>query len=166
MANFLALLRRKPEPTSTPIVHAPPAPGANQERKGNYLGVRTVIAEGTTITGSLSVQENIIVNGRVEGNLSALECLALLKPTSVVTGLVQAGQLYVAGEVHGGLRGRFIRLFPSAKVCGTIEAERLVIDMGASIHNDGMNIGNPIVNTGELHGAADSVTPLRGAGAR
>lgn len=155
------------------------------ERKGNYLAVRTVIAEGTTIYGSLSIKENTIVKGRIEGDFVAGECLALLKETSVVTGKVEAGQLYIAGEVHGGVRAKFVRLFPTARVFGPIESDKLVVDLGATVHSQDTRVGKapidveptatrpastspvppqapmPVAPVHELHGCHGPITPLR-----
>lgn len=144
MGNFLALWGRSSEAQDK----RPAAPRASQmrtvnsgERKGNYLAVRTMIAEGTTIHGSLSIKENTIVKGRIEGDFVAGDCMALLKETAVVTGKVEAGELYIEGEVHGGIRAKFVRLFPSARVFGAIESDKLVVDLGATVHSQDTRVG-------------------------
>lgn len=136
MGNFLALLTRN-KPVATQVAHAPPISGQNAtagKAASNHLGIKTVIADGSVLEGDLRLKENIIINGTVIGNVIGENCLILIKESGVVTGAVHGDKVYLAGEVRGGVRAHFLRLFPTARIAGSIGAEKLVVDMGASLH--------------------------------
>lgn len=135
MGNFLALLTRN-KAVATQVAHAPPMSGQNAAGKSasNHLGIKTVIADGSVLEGDLRLKENIIINGTVVGNVIGENCLILIKESGLVTGAVHGEKVYLAGEIRGGVHAHFLRLFPTSRIAGSIGAEKLVVDMGASLH--------------------------------
>lgn len=90
-----------------------------------------VIGRGITIRGSLSGQEPLVVEGRIEGNISLRSHLTV-EQTGVVVADVEADNLTVQGEVHGNVQaGEAVSVSSSAKVVGNIRAPRVIIEDGA-----------------------------------
>lgn len=167
MSKLIALFRRPASPIAADLVPLS-QPLARRGKPGtNHLGIKTVIDAGAVVTGGLQVKENIIINGVVRGAVEGPSCLVLLKETGLIAGGVHAGQLYVAGEVHGDILAKFVRLFPTARVSGSISADKIVVDLGASIQCKSVSVGSVTIDqNGEAHTTPSAVpgdTDARGA---
>ena len=94
-------------------------------------GSTGVIGRGITIRGSLTGQEPLVVEGRIEGNVGLRNHLTV-EATGVVVADVEADNLTVLGEVHGNVQaGDAVSVAASAKVVGNIRAPRVIIEDGA-----------------------------------
>lgn len=149
MSNFLALFRRNQNEATAEVVVAPRDPAEMIGRGGttvpsvapvhkdrrNALGIKAVIDSSTTIRGPVETKNSALVDGNIEGNVTVTGTsrMALLRETCHVRGNVTAPIVMIAGEVHGDVVGRAVRLFRTAIVHGSITAERLGIDAGATI---------------------------------
>lgn len=90
-----------------------------------------VIGRGITIRGSLTGQEPLVVEGRIEGNVGLRNHLTV-EATGVVVADVEVDNLTVLGEVHGNVQaGEAVSVSASAKVVGNIRAPRVIIEDGA-----------------------------------
>ncbi|MEY2152270.1 polymer-forming cytoskeletal protein [Rhodanobacter sp. 115] len=160
MANLLALIMPKRTATKT-VTHAPPMAGKQASRQSNHLAIKTVIAAGAVVEGDLRLNENIIINGVVQGDVIADGCLVLIKETGLVTGVVRAAKVYLAGEVRGGVLAKFLRLFPTARVTGSISTHSIVVDMGASLHCSDISSGGVTVDQQQAAAPAARGTGVR-----
>ncbi len=89
----------------------------------------TIIAKGLKITGSVSAEGLVEVNGHVEGDV---HCTSLfISPKGAINGGVEAERVVVNGRVEGPIRGSEVGLKSRAHVVGDIQHERLSIDPGA-----------------------------------
>lgn len=154
MNNFLALFRHgAPSEATAEVVTAPrdismggatvaAVTPVHKERR-NALGIKAVIDSSTTIRGPLETKNSALVDGTIEGNVTVTGTsrMALLRETCHVRGNVSAPIVMVAGEVHGDIVGRAVRLFRTAIVHGSITAERLGIDAGATIESGVVRCG-------------------------
>ena len=94
-------------------------------------GGNGVIGRGITIRGSLTGQEPLIVEGRIEGNIGLRNHMTV-ETTGVVVADVEVDNLTVLGEVHGNVQaGEAVSVAASAKVVGNIRAPRVIIEDGA-----------------------------------
>ena len=94
-------------------------------------GSTGVIGRGITIRGSLTGQEPLVVEGRIEGNVGLRNHLTV-EATGVVVADVEADNLTVLGEVHGNVHAEDrIELSTSGTVKGDLVAPRIVIADGA-----------------------------------
>jgi cytoskeletal protein CcmA (bactofilin family) len=89
-----------------------------------------VVGVKSTIRGNVSGDEDLVVQGRVEGQI------ALSKRLSVeVGGVIEAdcevAELHVAGELRGDVTARTIAIASGATVVGTLRAPRISIEDGA-----------------------------------
>jgi cytoskeletal protein CcmA (bactofilin family) len=105
----------------------------------------TTIAEGLKITGSVTAEGLVEVNGQIDGDLS---CTSLfVSPKASITGGVQANRVVVDGKVEGPIRGVDVLLKSHAHVTGDIEHETLAVEKGAVF--DGRSVRAPAkVRTG------------------
>ena len=89
----------------------------------------TVIAEGLKITGSVSAEGLVEVNGYIEGDL---HCTSLIvAPQASIKGGIEANRVVINGRVEGPIRGGEVVLKSRAHVIGDIEHVSLAIEAGA-----------------------------------
>lgn len=107
---------------------------ATISRAGSTEGT-CVIGPQTSVRGALSGDEDLIVEGRLEGNVTLSGHLIVAE-----SGDVEADLDVVSIEVHGQVRGdisasRSITIQRGAQVSGNVRAPRVIINDGA--HFDG-----------------------------
>lgn len=98
-------------------------------------GGSCVIGPEIAVRGSLSGEEDLVVEGRLEGTVSLTGHLVV-----ATTGQVEANVDVESIEVHGQVRGdisatRSITIQKGAQVSGNVKAPRIIINDGA--HFDG-----------------------------
>lgn len=94
----------------------------------------TVIGKSVTIRGEVSGQEELYLDGILEGTVSLPEHRLTIGPNARITADLVAGDVVIYGLVEGNIRaGGRIELRDSAVVKGDIVAERLSIEENASI---------------------------------
>jgi cytoskeletal protein CcmA (bactofilin family) len=97
---------------------------AQQEQTG-------IIGKGITIKGNLTGSADLVVEGRIEGQI-ALKNHLTIESTGKVQADIRADQLTVNGEASGNIdAGGRVSINASAKVSGDIKAPRVVIEDGA-----------------------------------
>jgi cytoskeletal protein CcmA (bactofilin family) len=91
-----------------------------------------VVGAKTTIKGEISGDEDILVEGTVEGEIKITKDLRV-GPGGVVRAKVQAQQVVVSGEMVGDCHATHrVEIQASGKLLGNIRAPRVVIAEGAS----------------------------------
>ena len=100
----------------------------------------SLIAEGVVITGDLSFDRGIRIDGCVRGNVVAHQvegqtgALLVLSDKGRIEGSVRCGDAVVNGTVTGDLDvAHFLELQSSARVTGTIRYQHLKMDVGAEV---------------------------------
>ncbi len=115
---------------SKPAQPTPAAPGRQQavpRRDGS-----AVIGPSITIKGDVSGDEDLVIQGRVEGTVSLPQHNVTIGPTGKVTADIRGKMVIVEGEVNGDLRAQEqIILRHTAKVEGSISAPRVALEDGA-----------------------------------
>ena len=98
-------------------------------RKG---GGGAIIGPSITIRGDVSGDEDLMIQGRIEGKVELAKHNVTIGPNGRVKADVQARIVVVEGEVDGDLRGQEqIILRQTAKVVGSISAPRVSLEDGA-----------------------------------
>jgi cytoskeletal protein CcmA (bactofilin family) len=102
---------------------------------------RSVIEAGLCIVGDLESEGDVLVNGRVQGNIT---CKTLLVgPEASIAGGVVADEAVIRGKVEGVVRAGTILL----EKTGTVEADlyhsRLAIEAGAVFEGTSRNCQEP-----------------------
>jgi cytoskeletal protein CcmA (bactofilin family) len=114
---------RQPQPT-------PAAPGRQQTAPRS--GGSAIIGPSITVKGDVSGDEDLVIQGRVEGTVSLPQHNVTIGPTGKVTADIRGKMVIVEGEVNGELRAQEqIILRHSAKVEGSISAPRVALEDGA-----------------------------------
>jgi cytoskeletal protein CcmA (bactofilin family) len=93
--------------------------------------IDTVLGQGAEFRGNISVDGGIIVDGKVEGNISATERITVGAHGSV-RGNLHAPEVVVGGKVQGQVTasGR-AELLATAQLDGDVRAPKLVMVEGA-----------------------------------
>ena len=90
---------------------------------------RTVIGEGLKISGHVTADGLVEVNGQIEGDL---HCTSLIvSPNAQIVGSITAEQVVVNGRVEGPIQGGNVVLKSQAHVVGDINHQSLTIEKGA-----------------------------------
>jgi cytoskeletal protein CcmA (bactofilin family) len=94
----------------------------------------TVIGKSVTINGQISSNEDVSLDGVVEGKISLPQSRLTLGPNARIKADIEAQDLVIYGHVEGNVRatGR-IELRESAVLMGDIVASRLSIEENTSI---------------------------------
>jgi cytoskeletal protein CcmA (bactofilin family) len=104
------------------------------------------VSQGIKIKGDITGNEDLFVDGNVEGNLTFGNATVTLGPNATVKANVTAKEVIVRGRVEGKLTGtERIQVWRSARVQGDLKAERISIEEGAELHGM-LEAGRPPVN--------------------
>ncbi len=90
-----------------------------------------IIGKGITIRGSLTGAGDLVIEGRVEGQI-ALKNQLTIERSGVVEADIRADELIVNGNASGNIDASTrVAINQSAKVNGDVKAVRVVIEDGA-----------------------------------
>ncbi len=105
-------------------------------------GNETIVAKGVRVEGDFVVEGSIIIEGEVNGTISASGDLHI-GVEAKVNADITAENAVVAGEVHGNMRIKSkLELLPSSKFSGELAAVVVSVGAGAQV--------NGTVRMGEL----------------
>jgi cytoskeletal protein CcmA (bactofilin family) len=91
-----------------------------------------IVGTGVTIKGAFEVPERAVINGSVEGEISARELL--VGSTGRITGKVRAEVIDVHGEINDTISAsKALILRASGRATGAIEYAELEIEKGAQL---------------------------------
>ena len=112
---------RAPRQPATP----PPAPAARRE-----AGV-TVVGKGISIKGELLGDEDVKIEGRVEGKIRLTKNL-LVGQSGVIEADVEAENINIGGTVTGNIAAQNrVEIVSSGTMIGDIKAPRVIVAEGA-----------------------------------
>ena len=111
-----------PPALPTPSSPAPRAPAAGSHLTGSLR-----------IKGEIAGKEDLLVDAQFEGQIH-LDGKVIVGPNGRVTANVEAGEIAVAGQVKGSLRGhQWVRIGPTGRMHGEIVSPRVSIEAGAEV---------------------------------
>jgi cytoskeletal protein CcmA (bactofilin family) len=114
---------------------APPEPARDETPAPKSAGP-TVIGPRARIVGDLSGEENVMVEGRVEGSIRGSGEITV-SPGGEVEGEIRARAVVVGGRVLGEIVAEEkAELLASAFVRGKVQAPRIVIAEGAQLEGN------------------------------
>ena len=107
----------------------PSSPSSTPKASGG--GTRNVLSSDVEIKGTVKFQHDLIVDGRIEGDIQSTGNLTIGE-NARIKAEVKTGTIVVYGKVHGNLTASDrIELKSSAEVVGDIKAKILTIEPGA-----------------------------------
>lgn len=99
--------------------------------------IKSLIAVGTCIEGSLKFTDGLRVDGEVIGDIRALEgsaSILVISESATITGLVQADHVIINGHVVGPVHAaELLELQPRARIEGDVSYKALEMHQGAVI---------------------------------
>ena len=101
------------------------------ERTTPGKGVPAIISADTTVSGNLSGDGVMQVDGVVEGDIRCADLT--LGQSSRVRGDVECDTVHVHGTITGEIRARSVTLSATARVTGNIQHAQLSIEAGAYV---------------------------------
>jgi cytoskeletal protein CcmA (bactofilin family) len=113
-----------------------PAPEKPQAPPVSVGSGTTIIGPKARFVGEISGDEDILVQGRLEGNVT-VQRRVTVAPNGEVKGDVHARSVIVGGRVHGEIRAdEKAELQASASVQGNVSAPKVVIAEGAQLQGN------------------------------
>jgi cytoskeletal protein CcmA (bactofilin family) len=98
------------------------------------------IGQGVTFKGSLNVPSKAVINGTVDGDLTADELE--MGPTGKITGLITARKIDVQGELHQVITCKdHLMIRSTGKVSGAIEYSEIEIERGGQFRGEMKQVG-------------------------
>jgi cytoskeletal protein CcmA (bactofilin family) len=101
-------------------------------RKGAIMSIDAgIIGKGIVIKGELTGEQDLIIEGRVEGSI-ALKKHLIVENTGVVLADLETENITIKGEMNGNMvASDMVEIADTAKVVGDIQAPRVIISDGA-----------------------------------
>lgn len=99
--------------------------------------IKSVIAEGSEISGNIRFTDGLHVDGNIIGNIRAAEetaSILVISEIANITGEVTADHIIINGSVKGPIYARkMLELQPKARIEGDVEYAALEMHQGALI---------------------------------
>lgn len=128
-----------PSPTVPPLVPTPPdrvsqpAPPPAASAAPSASTATTILGSKLRIVGDVSGDEDLVVNGRLEGKIRS-DRKVVVNAGGEVEGDVQARSVVIGGRVHGQVMAtERAELLATGRVQGNVHAPRIVMAEGAQI---------------------------------
>jgi cytoskeletal protein CcmA (bactofilin family) len=126
---------------------------------------RATIGPSITIKGEVSGNEDLLIQGRVEGSIDLKERAVTVGPDGKVNADIDGRVVTVEGKVEGNLQAlEQVILKSSARVQGDIKAPRVVLEDGATFRGM-VDMGDPSQEEGTRGGQPSGGKSGQSAGA-
>ena len=120
-----------PEPSTAPRGTFPQS--STQRDAGGLNGKRSVIGSSITIKGEVSGSQDVVIRGRVEGQLSLTGCNITVGKEGRIKADLLARVIQVDGFVDGLLQGEEqILLSETGRVRGKLIAPQVILEEGCN----------------------------------
>lgn len=131
-------------PTQTPTATRPePTPRPERPTSSSAPAERATIGRSITIKGEVTGDEDLLIQGRVDGSVDLKQHAVTVGPDGEVKASIVARIVTVEGRVEGDLSAdEQVILRSSASVHGDITAPRVVLEDGARFRG-GVDMGEP-----------------------
>ncbi len=98
-------------------------------RSGN--GTLSFLGAEVTVTGNISGQGNLHIDGRVDGDVS---CTSLIVGNSgQVNGNITADNAKIAGSINGTVAAKVLTIEASARITGDLSYDSVSVETGAQV---------------------------------
>lgn len=91
----------------------------------------TKISQGTSFTGDIVSDCNLVIDGEVNGNILSRAAVTIGKKGKV-EGKISASKITISGFFKGELDGESVELSSTSNVIGNITSDKLVIEDGGN----------------------------------
>ena len=123
---------------------------------GQKQGPPSLISENLHIKGNLQSEGEIQIDGKVDGDVTALSLT--IGEKGIVNGEIISGTIMVRGKVKGQIRSQEVQLTKSAHVTGDIHHDTLGIESGAFVEGLCKRSKRPLEN---IDNGIKQITPKK-----
>lgn len=116
---------RQPTPAATPVAAPASAPSKPAEHAA-------MIGPSISIKGDISGQEDLLIEGRVEGAIQLRQNNVTVGSSGRVTADIHGKRICIEGEVKGDLLGEEVMIRKSGRVEGNAKAPRVTLENGCN----------------------------------
>ena len=102
---------------------------SKQSRAKSQRSATTLIAKGCSVSGQLRLENNIQVDGSIDGQIHVEKTL-VISESGVVSGEIFAQHVIVNGEFEGTCHADKIEILNKGQVTGTLYSDDLSIEQG------------------------------------
>ena len=135
-----------PEPVAAPRPEA--APAYERVAPPKAAAERATIGRSITINGQVSGDEDLLIQGRVDGSVNLKQHSVTVGPEGEVKADITARVITIDGKVEGNLNAEEqVSLRGSARVEGNITSPRVVLEDGARFRG-GVDMGETLKRAG------------------
>ena len=121
--------------TDSQVISFKEAAEAVRRNSETVTGKVSVIGETLHFKGELSAGEDLIIEGKVEGQINQGKCCLTVKPKGELIANVNATKIFIEGNVDGDLAATVgVTIRESGVVSGNIVAPKVAIDEGATFN--------------------------------
>ena len=92
-----------------------------------------VLSSGIEITGSIRFSNDMIVDGKIEGEITSDKGRVTIGENAVIKGDVSAGEVKVYGKVEGKITSERCELKDKSRINGDIKSKVFSMEEGASL---------------------------------
>ena len=135
-----APLKEEPKPVMNPVKEVTPVSTSPQERKFEPMpqepsrGTMAHIGKSVVVKGELSGNEDLFIDGQVEGTIELREHNLTIGPHGRVQANITAKEVVLHGTLKGNVRAvDRVEIRKSGALVGDVVAARVMIEDGASI---------------------------------
>ena len=90
-----------------------------------------VLAQGIEITGSIKFSNDMIIDGKVDGEIQSEKGKVTIGENAQIKGDVKAGEVKMYGKVEGTIQSDRCELKPKSELKGDIKTKSLSMEEGA-----------------------------------
>lgn len=122
----------------------------------NRDSFRSVIGQELTITGNVTAEGPVQLDGHIEGDV---HCVAItVGESGLIKGNVIAEEVEVSGRVSGNIHGKKVHLHTQARVKGDINHSALTVEQGAVFEGQSKPSNLSDSDLDRLRGAANGAS--------
>ncbi len=97
----------------------------------NMANATNVLAQGIEITGSIKFSNDMIIDGKVDGEIHSDKGKVTIGENAQIKGDVKAGEVKMYGKVEGTIESGRCELKPKSELKGDIKTKSLSMEEGA-----------------------------------
>lgn len=97
----------------------------------NMANATNVLAQGIEITGSIKFSNDMIIDGKVDGEIQSEKGKVTIGENAQIKGDVKAGEVKMYGKVEGTIESGRCELKPKSELKGDIKTKSLSMEEGA-----------------------------------
>jgi cytoskeletal protein CcmA (bactofilin family) len=151
--------------TDQPSAGAPEESRSSERRsdlRRSNPGQSTLIGASIKIKGQISGNEDLIVDGMIDGKIELKNHHLIVGPAGRIKADVSARRVTIRGEIRGNVRGHeMIQIDKTGKVVGDIVTPKIIIEEGAAF-TGGIQMGE--TQTMEKHSSSSRKKENQSAG--